>query len=183
LNQQGITVVPQPNVEYPAPPRIHWLVLVLVWWALGALIGWLAPTPYQNLLNSLVVDAWAFYLCLWIRSLDSDAKCIFWCDAYVIVELACAATAIWQNPSALHEWFTDVLALLSAVLGIATIYLIRADLLKHYNEREPIGLELGPVKTFFFSFLYFQSQLYDIAQYKKGQAEGVVSNSGRTLLP
>jgi hypothetical protein len=121
-------------------------------------------------------------VCLWIRTLDPDARCIFWCDAYVIVELACAATTIRQTTSALHEWFTDILAFLSAVLGIATIYLIRADLLKHYNEREPFGLELGPTKTFFFSFLYFQSQLYDIAQFKKRQAEGVVSNSDRTLL-
>ena len=162
---------------------MHWAVLLLVWWALVALIGWLAPKPYQNLLNSLVVDAWAFYLCIWIRSLDSDAKSIFWCDAYVAVELVCAATTIRRNPSALHESFTDILAYLSAALGIATIYLIRSDLLKHYKEREPIGLELDPVKTFFFSFLYFQSQLYDIAQFKKRQAAGVVSNSGRTLFP
>ena len=182
MEQSGIAAVPLIKAEYPPPPRVHWTALLLVWLALGALISWLAPKPFQNLLNSLVVDAWAFYICLWIRTLDPDARCIFWCDAYVIVELACAATTIRQTTSALHEWFTDILAFLSAVLGIATIYLIRADLLKHYNEREPFGLDLGPTKTFFFSFLYFQSQLYDIAQFKKRQAEGVVSNSDRTLL-
>jgi hypothetical protein len=154
-----------------------------VWWALGALIGWLAPSPYQNLLNSLVVDAWAFYLCLWIRTLDPDARCIFWCDAYVVVELAYVATTIRQNPSALHEWFTGILGFASAILGVATIYLIRSDLLRHYNEREPIGLQLNKMMTFFFSFLYFQSQLYNIAQYKKGQAEGFVESPGRTLIP
>jgi hypothetical protein len=157
-------------------------VLLLAWWALGALIGWLAPQPYKNLFNSLVVDAWVFYLCLWIRALDPDARSPFWCDAYVVVELACAAMTIQQNPSALHKKITEILALASTVLGIVTIYLIRADLQKHYNEREPIGLQLSPVKTFFFSFLYFQSELYEIAQFKKRQADGIVNNPGHTFL-
>ncbi|MGA2887588.1 MAG: hypothetical protein ABSE51_06015 [Terracidiphilus sp.] len=183
MNQPSIISSLQYSPEYPPPPRVHWLVLLLVWWTLGALIGWLVPSPYQNLLNSLVVDAWAFYLCLWIRTLDPDARCIFWCDAYVVVELACAAMTIRQNPSAMHERLTGILGLTSAVLGIATIYLIRADLEKHYNEREPIGLHFSLAKTFFFSFLYFQSQLYDIAEYKKRQAKGIVDNPSRTLTP
>jgi hypothetical protein len=157
-------------------------MLLLVWVVLGTLIGWLAPKPYQNLLNSLVGDAWAFYLCLWIRSLDSDAKSLFWCDAYVVVELAYAATTIRQNPSSLNESFSDILALASTVLGIVTIYLIRADLQRHYNEREPIGLQLSKVMTFFFSFLYFQYHLYDIAKFKKRQAKGILEIPSRNLF-
>jgi len=183
LSQPPAMTLPPYNQEYPPPPRVQWWVLLIAWWALAALIGWLAPQPYQSLLDSLVVDAWAFYLCLWIRNLDPDAKSIFWCDAYVVVELAYAATTIRQDISILHDWITGLLGLASAILGIVTIYLIRADLEKHYNEREPIGLDLSPVKTFFFSFLYFQSQLYDIAEYKKRQAEGIVTDAGRTLLP
>ncbi len=183
MDQPTITTVPQYNSMYPPPPHIRWWALLLAWWALGSLIGWIVPIPYQNLLNSLVVDAWVFYLCLWIRTLDPEAKSIFWCDAYLVVELACAATTVRQDFSATHEWITELLALASVVLGIATIYLIRSDLQKHYNEREPIGLHLGSVMTFFFSFLYFQSELYDIAEYKKRQADGLVTNAGRTLLP
>lgn len=168
--------------DYPSPPRVHWFVLFLVWSALSWLIRQYAPSAYQELLNSLVVDAWAFYLCLWIRRLDPDCKSSFWCDVYLVVEIACASLTIRQNPSHDLETLIGVLGVASGVLGIATIYLIRYDLQKHYNEREPIGLELGPVKTFFFSFLYFQAKLYEIAQYKKRQAEGVVTDPSRTLL-
>lgn len=170
------------QTEYPPPPRVHWAVLLLAWGVLGIIIGWLAPKQYQELLNSLAAGAWVFYFCHWIRSLDSDARSPFWCDVYLIVELSYAAMSIRRTPSDLYTLFVGILQIASIVLGIATIYLIRADLLKHYNEREPIGLYLGSWMTLFFSFLYFQSQLYPIAQYKQRQAEGIVESAGRTLL-
>lgn len=164
------------NVEYPPPPRVHWAVLLLAFIALALLIAWLAPEPYWNLLNSLVFDSWVFYLCIWIRSLDADARSPFWCDLYLIVELSCAAMSIRQTSSALYLAIGGILQIASAVLGLATIYLIRADLLKHYNEREPIGLYLGSVPTWFFSFFYFQSQLYPIAQERYRQAHASSSS-------
>lgn len=168
--------------DYPAPPRVHWLVLFVAWSVLSWVIKQYAPRAYQDLLNSLVVDAWAFYLCLWIRRLDPDCKSGFWCDVYLVVEIACASLTIRQNPSHDLQLLIAVLGIASGALGIATIYLIRYDLLKHYNRREPIGLELGPVKTFFFSFLYFQAKLYEIAQFKKRQAEGLITDPSQTLL-
>jgi len=171
------------GIEYPPPPRVHWLVLLVISIVSTNLVNSYAPHPYRELLNSLPVDAWAFYLCLWIRKLDPDAHSPFWCHVSVIVELGYAAATIRQNPSHTLEYLIGVLAVISLALGIATIYLIRADLLKHYNEREPIGLQLGPVLTFFFSFFYFQSQLYDIAQFKRRQAQGLDTGAGRTLLP
>jgi hypothetical protein len=168
--------------DYPPPPRIHWLVLLLAWTALTSLIEAYAPKPYEELLNSLVVDGWAFYLCLWIRNLNPDAKSPFWCDVYLVVEIACASLAIRQDPSPGLSNLILVLGMASAALGLATIFLIRYDLEKHYNEREPIGLHLGAGMTLLFSFLYFQSQLYQIAQYKKRQAMGRSEDPSRTLI-
>jgi hypothetical protein len=164
----------QPNIEYPPPPRVHWFILLLAWFALAILIAWQVPTRWQNLANSLVVDAWVFNLCLWIRSLDQDARSPFWCDVYLIVELSCAAMSSRQTPSNLYDSITGILVLASAVLGIVTIFLIRADLLKHYNQREPIGLELSGMMTWFFSFLYFQARLYPIAQARKRRSAGIL---------
>ena len=172
-----------PEAGYPSPPRVRWLVLFLSWFVLSGLIEQYAPSPYQELLESLVVDGWALYLCLWIRRVDPDCKSAFWCDVYLVVELLYASLTIRQNPSpGLHSVIV-LLGLGSGVLGIVTIYLIRSDLMKHYNEREPIGLQLGVVKTFFFSFLYFQYHLHEIAESKWRQAEGRLHNPGRTLLP
>jgi hypothetical protein len=69
------------------------------------------------------------------------------------------------------------------VLDFVVIFSIRDELQKHYNEREPIGLHLGGVLTFFFSYIYFQYHLHEIAQFKKRQTEGVLSGTSRTLFP
>jgi len=178
-NQPGVL----PGTEYPPPPRIRWLTLFLSWFVLSGLIEQYAPSAYQELLESLVVDGWTLYLCLWIRKLDPDSKSAFWCDVYLVIELIYASLTIRQNPSpSLHSAIV-VLGLASGVLGIATIYLIRSDLLKHYNEREPLGLHLGIVKTFFLSFFYFQYHLHEIAETKRRQAEDRLHNPSRTLFP
>ena len=176
------TTQPGALPDYPAPPSIRPFTLFLVWFILACLIEQYAPEPYRELLNSLVVGGWALYLCLWIRRLDPDCKCAFWCDVYLVVEIACASLTIRQHPSQGLQSLIVALGIGSGVLGIATIFLIRYDLQKHYNEREPIGLHLGPVKTLLFSFLYFQSKLYEIAEFKRRQAAGISEDPSRTLL-
>lgn len=160
--------------QYPPPPQVHWTVLLGVGVILNGLIDGFAPKPYRDILKSLPADAWAFYLCLWIRKLDHDALSPFLCDAYVVVELAFATAAIWQSPSPAAQYCSEVLGIVSAVLGIVTIYWVRADLQKHYNEREDFTLDLGPIMTFFFSFLYFQYHLYDIAVQKVKERNDVM---------
>ena len=172
-----------PGTVYPPPPRVRWLVLFLSWFVLSGLIQQYAPSAYQELLESLVVDGWAFYVCLWIRRVDPDCKSAFWCDVYVVVELVYASLTIRQNPSPRLHTVILLLGLVSGVLGIVTIDLVRSDLLRHYNEREPIGLQLGIVKTFFFTFFYFQYHLHEIAELKWRQAGDRLHNPGRTLLP
>jgi len=159
------------NVEYPPPPRVHWTVLLLAWIVLAILFASIAPPAYQKLLNRLVVDAWAFRFCIWIRGLDPSTRSPFWCDVYVVVELAYALVSVRQNKSIIEQDITWYLAFASFCLGCWTLYLIRSDLLKQYNRREPYGLELNGLMTYLFSFLYFQAQLYPIAQAKKHEAE------------
>jgi hypothetical protein len=172
IQTPGLTTVRSGfDPAYPAPPRVHWSVLLLSWIAISVLLQMCAPAPYQGLLQSLPADAWAFYLCLWIRKLDPNSRSAFWCDAYVVIELAYAALSTRQSNSAALEFLFVVLGFASVILGIATIFLIRADLQKHYNEKEPVGLVLQPVMTFFFSFLYFQFHLYTIAKQKQQAAE------------
>jgi hypothetical protein len=170
IAQPGPTGAMQ-SAEYPAPPRVHWFVLLLAWIALAFVFAAVAPPAYQKLLNSLIVDAWAFRLCLWIRSLDAESRSPFWCDVYVVVELAYALISIRQSHSIIELDIKAYLAFASFSLYCWTIYLIRSDLVKHYNRREHYALELNGVMTYLFSFLYFQSKLYPIARAKKREAE------------
>jgi hypothetical protein len=157
--------------QYPPPPRVRWGVLLLAEVVIASAINTLVPAPYRDLCNSLVIDAWAFYLCLWIRKLDADAASPFWCDVYVIVELAFAAIQIQQHPSPRLQMLSTFLGAASTILGIVTLFLIRAELVRHYNQREDYSLVLSPVLTFFFSFVYFQFHLYAIADQKRKERE------------
>ena len=161
--------------DYPSPPHVHWLVLLGVSVILDFIINHYSPALFQEILSSLVVDGWAFYLCLWIRKLDHESLSPFWCDVYVVVELAFSAMSLWQHPSAQIQFVSNVLGFTSAVLGIATIFLIRRDLVKHYNKREDFTLILGPFMTFFFSFFYFQYHLYDIAEQKLKERSSITA--------
>jgi len=165
--------------KYPSPPRIHWLVLLAAWIAIDWAIARVCASRYVGLLDSLVMDARGFYL--WIKTLDPESKSPFWCDVYVVIELACAGLGTMQNPSAGISLAIDLLGIASAILGIATLFLIRADLEHHFNDREHAGLVLNGWMTFFFSFLYFQFHLYDIAKRKKLQAQTMGAASGAQI--
>jgi hypothetical protein len=169
--------------KYPSPPRVHWLALLVAWIAIGWLIGMYGPPRYRDLLQSLVVDAWVFYLCNWVRILDPESKSPFWCDVYVVVELACASLGIVHSPSNALSLTLELLGFASAILGIATVFLVRSDLQRHYNEREHAGLVLNGVTTFFFSFLYFQYHLYDIAKRKQALSENLSGSPYNARLP
>jgi len=52
---------------------------------------------------------------------------------------------------------------------ITAIYVIRAELTRHYRQQEQFPMTLGLFMTFCFAFIYFQYHLYDIAEYKHQQ--------------
>lgn len=156
---------------YPDPPPVPVLLLLVIVVPLVLLVNMFLLKPYRCLLTSVILNAWPFYFCLWLRQLNPDSRSPFWCELYVIVELFAAALSIQPPLSPRPDTIGAVLGFLSVVLGITTIYLVRADLLKHYNEREPIGLYLSPVATLLFSFLYFQVKLYEVSEIKRQQAK------------
>jgi hypothetical protein len=133
------------------------------------------PKAIGSFLPSVIIKTWGIYLCLWIRTINPKATSIFWVGG----SLFCEAILIFL--SMLHERTTLVnlgiliYALLAFGTGIASIYIVRYELLKHYNEVEPVGLDLGPVITFFFSYIYFQYHLVDIAEAKRQQASTLTS--------
>jgi len=156
---------------YPAPPGVHWAavlaaqVLVIV-----AAVG-MVPKAYWALIASLVADVWLVYLCLWIRRLYPAFMSLFWCVAFVALELAFTFPGA---PLAVSKDITILasgLVMLDVLLWIVTIFVLRAELHFHYNQREPVGLYLSGAMTFFFSYFYFQYHLRRIARLKKGKED------------
>jgi len=157
----------EPRKVYPPPPNVHWEVLFGAQFVVVILVVILAPKAYWNFLSNLAFDAWVIYLCLWIRRLNPAFMSIFWCIAYVALQLSFTVPGAPLPLSGGITIFAASLALLSFALWIITIYVIRAELHYHYNQCEPVGLYLSGVMTLFFSFLYFQYHLYKIAQLRE----------------
>jgi hypothetical protein len=135
--------------EFPSPPRIHWAVLLGAIVAAEAASLWLVPRQYREFVINVVTAAWPIYLCFWIRKIDPKSTSLYWALASFVTGF-------------LFSW----------VLWIVVIFEIREELLDHYNRREPIGLRLNFLLTFFFSFFYFQYALNKITKEKELDAEG-----------
>ena len=155
---------------------MHWLVLLVFWIVASVLVAVYVSNFSGSLLLNAIADGWMLYICLWIRKLDPHSYSIFWCAAYIALEIGNAIATNSDISATWMEWISGVVGIAMLVVWLFLIYTVRSELDTHYNEREPMGLHLGPVLTFFFSFLYFQSQLYDIAKEKKRQAEDIPSS-------
>jgi len=153
--------------RYPSPPRVHWTALLLGWFAAAIAVAICVPDKYNDLAQSLLFDGWVFYLCHWIRRLNPEAKSPFWCDIYVVIQLTAAGLGAFAPISMVVSILVLVLSIVWLILGIATIFMVKSDLEDHYNNREHVGLLLSGGMTFFFSFLYFQHHLYQIAKRKQ----------------
>jgi hypothetical protein len=170
--------------EYPAPPQVRWGVLLAV--QIGAQMICQGIFHFNLLAKfafTAVDCAWIIYLCLWIRKLDPKSTSLPFAFILTAMEFVFVALFDVKNPSSIFTWRIGGIWVVSCALWIGFVFLIRAELLKHYNEREPIGLKLGLVKTFFFSYFYFQYHLYKIALSKKRHAGGLIENPSGTLLP
>ena len=135
---------------YPLPPRIHWAALLLAVLSAEALVLWLVPLPYRDIVVNLVTAAWPIYLCLWIRRIDQRSSSLYWAIASLVTGF-------------LFSW----------LLWIVVIFEIREELLEHYNRREKIGLRMNWLLTFLFSFFYVQYKLNKIYNEKAVSPQGI----------
>ena len=130
--------------RYPAPPGLHWSILLVAIVGSEALAYFFVPSPFREIAINVVIAVWPIYLCLWIRKVQPGSLSLYWA-------LASFATGF------LFSW----------LLWIVVIFEVREELLEHYNRKEPIGLRLNFLLTLLFSFVYFQYHLRHIAHSKQ----------------
>jgi hypothetical protein len=170
METQSIPDSALPARQYPAPPAVHWLALLPLYAIYCVFLLIFVPAYLLRVIAPIFDGAWAIYLCLWIRDLNPRTKTLIFADANLGVLLAAGALGLFAPPGSLLNLFVDLLLVIRVVLYLYLIYGVRDELVKHYNKREPAGLQLGPVATFFFSFYYFQYHLYRIAKQKQTQS-------------
>jgi hypothetical protein len=163
---------------YPAPPAVHWLALFLGIFILAVIIWIFIPGSRTSLFWPVFPAAWSVYLCLWIRDLNPRSRTIIFADAYLAFALIAALVSPFALPSSLFKVLLDFWLIGKFVIYLFMVFGVRNELEEHYNEREPIGLKLSSIMTFFFSIYYFQYHLYRIAKAKEAQ---IAINVGSAL--
>jgi len=145
---------------FPAPPHVHWAVLLVLIASAEALACWLFPTPYRNFAIFAIAAAWPTYLCIWIRKIEPRASSLYWAIASLVT--GCGFLFSW-------------------LLWVVVIFELREELLDHYNRREPLGMRLNWILTILGSVIYFQFALNQIAHQKESALDLVSLESEHSV--
>lgn len=131
---------------YPDPPNLHWaLVLVLAIFSCG-----------------LFAVIWDFVQVLWMKRVEPQTRAFPYFITYALLSFINGGLSMRASAIAMHEGHRHA-SPLSILMSIAVFVLVilyrfsmRDSLERHFNSAEPLGLQLGPIMTFFFGGLYFQ---------------------------
>ena len=137
----------------PLPVNIHWAVLLLL------------EIVTLNIFNF----AWALYLANWARKLDGDNKTLVLIAMYPAGFIA-AVIAVLNGSQPIG----GLLRLAGLVAYVIGIFGIKAAMENYYNSVERYGLTLSGGMTFFFSTIYFQYHINEIAKWKKSSGMNLV---------
>jgi len=161
--------------QYPPPPALPWWALMMAI-VLLSFLGWsVIPPALGRVVTSILFKLWAVYLCLWIREVRPRATSLYWVCGSLMCDLAMIFFKQTGDQTAFVAFGTLISSLLSLVSQIAAVFIIRDELVRHYNEAEPRRLTLSGGMTFFFSYLYFQFHLRNIAEAKRHETKTLVS--------
>jgi len=137
--------------QYPAPPSLHWAIVLLLAVVTCGLFLWV----------------WAIVEANWMRKIQPASKAMVLWSFAILLSLIEVVLAAFPDDTA--KAVAIVLRLGGAILWITGAFSMKSSIEEHYNTAEPIGLELNGVMTFFFNVLYFQYHFTKINELRKRQ--------------
>lgn len=165
------------------PPPISWFVLFLVLTGINDGARLLIPGVEHGLILSLALSIWGIYLSSWILTISPKSTSIYWMAASFLGN----CVPIYLSLSTDHQTLSHLGIPISVTFGIGSgitgVFVIRHELLKHYNDIDPQDLRLGKLETLLTHFLYFQHHLIKIRKAKlKGSVAGKRQNRQVPIL-
>ena len=146
--------------QYSAPPALHWGILVLLGVLTCGLFGWV----------------WAFIQAAWVKKIDPQSKALLYYGISVgLLVLTVAveiADGVAYRSGTRNSGIYLLCRLAGGIMWLVAAFNMRASIEDHYNSKEPIGLSLNGVMTFFFNIYYFQYHFTRINEMKRRQLTG-----------
>jgi hypothetical protein len=156
--QAGYAV--QAASQYPPPPSLHWGILVLLGVLTCGLFGWV----------------WAFVEAAWVKKVDPESKALLYYGVsvglLVLIFGAGFAEGMAGRPGAANGGIFLICRIAGVIMWLVAAFNMRSSIEDHYYTKEPIGLSLNGVMTFFFSIYYFQYHFTRINEMKQRQVTG-----------
>jgi hypothetical protein len=149
----AVTAAASPEPLVPLPPNLHWAIVLI--------LGFLT----RQIFNC----AWAFVLANWARKLSGSNQAMVYVAMYPAGILS-GIVGLGVGGATHRDIVTGIGGILfvaGLIFYIIGIFKIRDAMLEYYNSREKIGLELTGAMTFFFSTVYLQYHVNEIARWKK----------------
>jgi|SRR5450756_102516 len=151
-------------IPFPDPPNLHWALVILF----GFLTCGIFTVVYDIIQT------------LWLKKVMPTSKALLYYLIFLGLEVLNFGYSIGRARLLLHGYPGSIAAgsistsIFSSLLSIAIIVLffvyrftMRADLERHFNGPEPVGLRLSGVMTFFFGGWYFQYHFNRINEIKQ----------------
>jgi hypothetical protein len=146
--------------QYPPPPSLHWGILVLLGVLTCGLFGWV----------------WAFVQAAWVKKVDPQSKALLYYGISVgllgLMLGAGFAEGMAGRPGAANGGIFLICRIAGGIMWLVAAFNMRSSIEDHYYSKEPIGLSLNGVMTFFFSVYYFQYHFTRINEMKQRQMTG-----------
>jgi hypothetical protein len=137
--------------QYPAPPSLHWGVVLLLAFVTCGLFVWV----------------WAIVEASWVRKVQPASKGLILWSSAVVLNLIYVVLSVNQEPNV--KLLATLFWLGGSILWIAGSFSMKNSIEEHYNAAEPIGLDLNGVMTFFFNVFYFQYHFTQINETRRRQ--------------
>jgi hypothetical protein len=138
---------------FPKPPNLHWTLVLL----------------FVVLTCGFFLPIWEFVLAIWIKRAEPQSKSLYIYIGALIVGAIYVGSGLVNWAMGTQSLVTGVSELLYIIVALAARFTFSSEMEKHYNEADPMALELNNVMTFFFGGIYFQYHINDI--YKRKQAD------------
>lgn len=143
--------------QFPAPPSLHWGLLILLGVLTCGIFGWV----------------WAFIEAAWVKKVQPESKALLYYGISVGLFALMFIAAFTEGASGRAGAGTGPLFILGrlggGIMWLVAAFNMRSSIEDHYNRAEPIGLSLNGVMTFFFSIYYFQYHFTKINEMKQRQ--------------
>jgi hypothetical protein len=159
---------------FPAPPRLHWGIVLALSIVTVGIFGMIWMVVQAN----------------WAKKVTRNSKPFAWCLAYLLSLPVLYLVAITGGATLGYMHKMDILAEFVAILGplsrivVFVLYLLAAYTLKGALEMQPIDIPLSGVMTFFLGATYFQYHLFDYSvEGKVGEQLSGFAEPGVAEMP